>query len=339
MKKLKFVWIDDQPRRIAPFKPIFLEGLQKPRLSASVEEICVEADLLKTLGNWVLSRASQAPDLFIIDHIFNTALPFKLNGSSVAHLLRNTFPQTPMVCVTAQFDSPNLFDQEDLSEYTGVFVFSHLAQSIEDLFKIARDFPKLSFPKGDAREHLVDCLKPPERDRAELLLLLPEEFQSSNHPATQNRMGRWIYSLLLARPGFLYDELHVATLLGLTQAGFRKVIDMFVKARYKGVFAMESKPRWWVSEVHRILFSGKGPESPSVPQIAGRNLPGIDAGDYSLCYVSKKTEPPPDTVALADATKGATHRVVRRVYAKQHPNDPGTTPGFETRYVIARRRS
>jgi hypothetical protein len=339
MRKLRFVWIDDQPNKVNVFRRPIEIGVNQPKRTASLELIEVKNELLDTLKDWTASNEGRPPDLFIIDHVFNAALPFKLNGSSVAHLLRNTFPATPMVCVTAKYDSAKSFDQEDLSEYTALFAYSQLNQSLDALFTIARDFPKLSRPASNVKRHLVASLRAPKRDWEELLLLLPEEFQNPKHAATQHRMARWIYNVLLPRPGFLYDRLHVATLLGLKTNGFAKVESRFAKALYRGVFAMKKDPRWWVSEVYRLLFSGTGESGPSVPQIAGRALPGIERDDFSVCYVSRSSDPPPDIVAMADATRTAEPRVVRREFAKQHPNDPGTAPGFETRHVLAKKRT
>lgn len=337
MRKLKFVWIDDQPAKVENYRVAIEHGLEEPKLAASIELIEVKRELLLTLEQWT-AKARKAPDLFIIDHVFNTALPFKLNGSSVAHLLRNTFPATPMICVTAKYDSPRSFDQEDLSEYTAIFPYSQLSQSLEDIFCVARDFPKLASTGTKPKEHLITCLRAPERDREQLLSLLPEEFQNPEHPATQHRIARWIYTVLLPRPGFVYDRLHVATLLGLTVEGFAKVQSRFAKALYRGVFATRNTPRWWVSEVHRLLFGATDTGASNVPQLAGRALPEVGEDDYSTCYVSKTKEPPPDVVAMADATRGAELRVVRREFAKQHPDDPGTTPGFETRQILAKKR-
>lgn len=338
MRKLRFVWVDDDPRKISDYREA-IEQIEIARRRADVEPIHVKAELLQTLDTWISKHQQRKPDLFLIDQVFNAALPFKLDGSSVAHLLRNSFPKTPMVCVSAQFDSPKSFNQEDLSEYTTVFVYSQLDRHLEDLFRIALDFPKLEFKSGSAGAHLVRKVKAPKNDQEKLLMLLPEEFRSATHPATQHRMARWVYNVLLKKPGFLYDELHVATLLGLTTKGFEKVRDLFAGALYTGVFATQSYPKWWVSKVQQILFNQESTVGVDTPQLAGRTLPGLSGTDFSVCYVSRKSNPPPDTVVFVDTTKNSKVHVVQREFAKQHPDDPGTNPGFEMRYVLAKRRS
>jgi len=337
VRTLKFVWVDDQPKKIEDYRKVIEVGVEYLELTASIEAMEVRDELLTTMDSWSSRNQGRPPDLFIIDHVFNTALPFRLNGSSVAHLLRNTFPRVPIVCVTAKYDDSSSFDQEDLSEYTALFLYKQLELHVEDLYVIARDFRKLSPVDADVRAHLIRSLKPPRRDREDLLRVLPEEFQDQKHVTTQHHMGRWICTVLLRRPGFLYDRLRIATLLGLTEAGFNKVEPLFAKALYRGVFATHRSPIWWVSEVYRLLFNAIDNSRVSVPQIAGRALPGISPSDFSTCYVSKTTDPPPDAVVMTDATSGAVRRVVRREFAKQHPRDLGVAPGFETRLVLAKR--
>ncbi len=332
MKRLRFVWIDDKASKVEAYRDVVEAGLGNAR--ASIELIEIKNDALEVLGKWSSLNKKGPPDLFVIDHIFIRSLPFGLKGSSIAHLLRGTFPKVPMVCVTAMFDEPNTFDQEDISEYTALFLYQNLENHIEDLFAVAKDFPKLHSPKKGVRQHVIACLKAPSRDKEDLSRVLPEEFQDETHATTQHRVARWIFGVLLRRAGFVYDRLFAATLLGLTEGGLRKVEPLFERALYRGVFATERDPRWWATAIRNVLFDIAGEDAPDLPQYAGRTLPGISKDDYSVCYISKRTDPPPDAVVFADATRNAKRRVVRRQYSEQHPNDLGITPGFETRLIL-----
>ncbi len=334
MKKLRFVWIDDKKGKVLDYKHVVEAGIEGQQ--ASLDFIQVDKDVLGTLSNWCSQNKSQPPDLIIIDHIFNMILPFGLKGSSVAHLLRSELPRVPMVCVTAMFDKPHSFDQEDISEYTALFRYQHLNDRLEDLYVIARDFPKLHPTTTQAREHFISALKPPPRDKSDLDQVLPEEFQSEQHITTEHRVARWIFNTFLRRPGFLYDRLYTATLLGLTEAGFEKVEGKFEKAKYKGVFATKAEPKWWSSSIRKILYEVTDEDAPDLPQYAGRTLPGLTPADYSVCYVSKKTDPPPDAVVFTDSTSSAKLRVVRRQYSDRNPMDVGALPGFETRLILKR---
>jgi len=334
VKTLRFVWIDDKRGKVEDYRPVIEAGVDGKR--TSLELIEVNNDILGRLNDWCSANKSHPPDLIIIDHIFTMALPFGLKGSSVAHLLRSELPRVPMVCVTAMFNKPHSFDQEDISEYTALFRYQHLNDGLEDLAAIARDFPKLHPTTAKTREHFISALKPPARDREDLNQVLPEEFKSEQHTTTEHRVARWIFTVFLRRPGFLYDRLYTATLLGLTVDGFSKVEDKFDKAKYKGVFATKSEPKWWSSAVRKLLYELAGEDSPDLPQYAGRSLPGLTPADFSVCYVSKKSEPPPDAIVSTDSTSAAKLRVVRRQYSDRNPSDVGVTPGFETRLILKR---
>jgi hypothetical protein len=335
VKRLSFAWIDDKTQKVEAYRPAIEH--RPGKLFAAVQVLQVKHDLLSQLEQWSQSWRASPPDLIIIDHVFNLALPLGLNGSSVAHLLRGRFPSVPMVCVTARLDSPDAVDQEDLVEYTAIFPYTRLESYIDDLFAISRDFKKLTVSGSSVRQHLVRCLRAPVRDRNDLLRVLPEEFQNQRHATTEHRMAKWVYNVFLQRPGFLYDRLNAATLLGLTEPGFASVESRFSKALYGGIFQIESKPRWWVSELRRILYSIAPKNAPDMPQLAGRVLPGLRKTDYSRCYVSKTYDPPPDAVVYVDATSDAVRRVVRHEFSATHPRDLGVYPGFESRLILKRR--
>jgi len=336
VKRLRFIWIDDQKKKVEVYRRAIEAGVESA--CASITLIEVKADLLNVLSAWAVEEAPKSPDLIIIDHIYNMALPFGLKGSSVAHLLRSKFPGVPIVCVTSMFDRPDSFDQEDISEYTALFLYQRLENHIEDLYAIAKDFRKLHSMSVPLREHFVACLKAPRRDKEDLLRILPEEFQDQKHTTTQHRAASWIFNVLLRRPGFLYDRTYAASLLGLTTSGFAKVEAQFEGAKYKGVFATHRDPRWWVSALRTVLFDLVDYDAPDLPQLAGRTLPGIKKADYSVCYVSKESFPPPDAVVATDATRDASLRIVRREYSDRYPGDLGVTPGFETRLILKKRK-
>jgi hypothetical protein len=331
MKKLRIIWIDDIEDKVEVYRPVIEGGIKN--ISAKLEYVKAKSDVLEVLEDLVAKEKSKPPNLFIIDQVFNLQLAIKLKGSSVANLLRNTFPNVPMVCVTGLLDSKH-FDQEDLSEFTALYSYQDLAVHLEEIFTIAVDFPKLRTDAANVRSHVISLLKAPSRDQVDLERCLPAEFQSKKiFSTTPHRIGRWVKSNLIKNPGFLYDRLHAATLLGLTLKGFEKVEPIFEKAKYKGVFATNTEPRWWISELQRILSLKQASSSYSSPQLMGRKLPGVNKRDYSACYISQTVEPPPDVVVATDVTTTA-RVVVRREFAQPHPNDPGTTPGFEDQLIL-----
>jgi hypothetical protein len=104
----------------------------------------------------------------------------------------------------------------------------------------------------------------------------------------------------MERPGLLYDELWVATYLGLREAGFRKVENWFRGARYSGVFANEDDPRWWASPLAGLLYSQCDPRPGEMPWVTVRRLHGVKKDEFSRCYACGNDYP--ETVAFLDAS-------------------------------------
>src|SRR5260370_1438117 len=142
MRRLRFAWIDDERRKVESFRPA-IEGGIGSRGTADIEYLAVPKNVLEELAIWAKSVSRRPPHLIIIDHVFAKSHAFGLKGSSVAHLLRNTLPTTPMVCVTAMLERKNAFDQEDLSEYTTVISYPDLEEHIKTLYAITQGLRKV----------------------------------------------------------------------------------------------------------------------------------------------------------------------------------------------------
>lgn len=331
MSKMRTVWFDDQKRKATSFNDVFEDGVGQTEGTLEVVEIADDA--IDRLNKWAVENSDDPPDLIVIDHIFNKNLPFKLKGSTVAHLLRSEFPSVPMVCVTAAWGDAASFDQEDISEYTALFLYTELERHLEDLFAIARDFKTLEVDEEGVRDHLVKSLKAPKGEKERLKRILPSEFRTQAHATTQHRMAYWIFNVFLKKPGLLYDRLHAATLLGLTVDGFRKVESLFEKARYKGVFATDTNPCWWLRELQNRLYELVSDDAPDMPQYAGRTLQNIRPNDFSKCYVTKKVDPPPQIVVSVKSAGKVRYQVVRPEHAMAQ-DDSSVDPGFEIAQVL-----
>ncbi len=335
--RFKFLWIDDDAKRIDDYRATIEGGVPGRPWTSRIEPLVVTKRLLEQL-NERLESSKPRPDLIIIDHVFTKLNnPLKLKGSSVASLLRGAWPDIPMVCVTAMFTKGgSTFDQQDLSEYTAVFEYPHLDNHLEDLFLIAKDFPKLKVKSSDLRDDVISTLKAPKGDRDGLKHVLPEEFRTQLHGTTRHRVARWIFNTLMKRPGFLYNKLRAATYLGLTEIGFEKVSKIFERARYAGPFASDKRPLWWASELSKLMYANVSDDAPDIPQLAGRKLQGIRSNHYSVCYVTRSSVQFPDAVASVDS-RSPIERAVHSRYTAVDLTDVGVPAGFEQRLVIARK--
>jgi hypothetical protein len=337
MSKYLIYWFDDAPKRVEPTKAV-LEGTTNFGEGVEVSVFAVGEQAINQVGEFARELETRPPHLVVIDHIFNNSGVLR-SGSALAHLLRSLHPNVPFVCVSAAVGDRGTFDQEELSEYTHIFPFAKIADDdqLELLVAIARDFGTCvsAADKPEADLFLNDLLRCPQADRESLWRVLPAEFKNVDRKPTPHRIARWLLSTFLARPGYVYDELRVATLLGLTVEGFRKVASNFEAAVYKGAFSTSARPKWWVSTVQELLFAlVPQATSPSTAH-TGRMLPGVSEDDHSKCWIDDASQPAPEVVAYTDSA-GIEEVAVRSKYTALYPPDAGVIPGFEPRLMLTR---
>jgi hypothetical protein len=96
---------------------------------------------------------------------------------------------------------------------------------------------------------MMELLAAPKESAEMLRVAIPTELRGTWDDETPHLATRWIWHDLHNRPGFLLDEIEVATCLGLTAAAFGELQSKapFMEARYRGVLACEDRPRWWTS--------------------------------------------------------------------------------------------
>jgi hypothetical protein len=64
-------------------------------------------------------------------------------------------------------------------------------------------------------------------------------------------MARWINEVFLEYPGFIYDNLHAATFLGISLESFESILPELEALKYTGAFA-PSQGRWWKSKLQKF---------------------------------------------------------------------------------------
>ncbi len=338
-----FAWLDDDATRFADHKDL-IEGFSG--FSIKVTDIKVDQDLQEVLKKWQERPLDPAPDLFMIDQVFtkSLSLPYKMTGNTLAHLLRRQYPTTPIVCVSAAInDKTGGVEAQDFHEYVEALPYSKLLDYVPLLVSIARDYPKLAEAARDGKygaSRLIELMAAPT-DEVDLLrraiplpFHLPSEMQATGPsftPTLHNRMAHWVFHYFLHLPGFVYDQLHAATFLGLTEDGFRKVASRFDAAIYKGPFSTPTIPLWWQAGLRDVLYASVDPAA-GPPHVAGRTLAGVEAGDFSKCYVSETTEDA--DLVVAQAYPNNEHYAVQRKYTEPHPDFPFAPAGFEEILVI-----
>ncbi len=298
---MRIIWIDDEPQMEKQannlrsyFKsqgsgislPFFINVRNENVLNRVLE-------LKKQFG------ASQ-PDLIIVDHVLDKTSDAKLisQGSTLAELLREKWVNCPIIGVTAasNMGGINLHKKEI---YEDLFEKDEISTHFEDIFKIAKYFKLLKSKKINTITGLLKLIKPPAEDISRLTDILPTELKGNLHEKSRIlHISKWVRHVLFARPGFLYNHLWAATLLGLNHNGFKKVERFFKNSEYHGIFSVENRRLWWASGLKRDIYSYFKPEDPTEPLRLGSRLPGIKTEHYSTCYVCDKRYP--EVVAYVD---------------------------------------
>lgn len=307
-KKLKFLWIDDNPELREPES----KNMEK-RLGVNIDFKDVKTnDLDKCL---VVMLNEKQPDLILIDHKFddNKTGIFK-TGSTIAALIRDTWPTCPIICVTGiNIDE---VDSQKRSLYEAVLQFHDISKYDDTILSIAKSFKKISEIQPQNVNELLELLKAPSVENQKLETILPNYLKENfADKGLSTNLSNWIRNILIERPGFLYDKLWTSTLLGIKEDSFHKVEEFFKSAKYKGLFADNSKPRWWKASILEIL--SKKVKQPGLSFEKGRSLNRIEKKDYSKCYVDDTDYP--ETVAFEDQTSFSKSYPMKLQNTVSHP--------------------
>ena len=339
-------WMDDEPSFPlgGPWAEAFNQAL--PNTNVQLEVIVVSDDDLRCIEAKFDDARTRlgTPNLVLMDHNLARAdLGFQASGSSLSHMIRTQHPAIAVACLTAEATDLEGLDFEQKSEYVAVYTKDGLQNNLEEIVVLARDYRKLCNEDGRilGREAILNLLQAPPPDKEHLDYVLPPEFSKApagegNAPLqTPHMLARWILGGLLSRPGYIVDADEVSTMLGLRIGSEHLWSELLTNARYRGVFATDSSPKWWMSQLAQKVFeASKDPDAPSL-QLAGRRLPGITEEDYSRSDFGSASDPPPDCLAFTDVKMGKRIQTYRS-QTREFFGRRGSLPGFSP-YLIATR--
>lgn len=305
-KSLKFIWIDDDPLRKRECNNL------GQSLDVSIKFIDVKNDdqALKD----VLSE--NEPNLILIDHNLNDIISgvFK-KGSTVAVYIRETWPECPIICVTGE--DINEVDSQNRLQYEDVFEINKISNYYSTILSIANSFKYLKKRRPKTLDDFLDLIDAPKKDYERLKTIIPKELKEYDlNKSLLLDISHWVRKVLIKRPGFLYDRLWAATLLGIKESSLNKVEHLFERAKYTGIFMDGSNERWWKSKLLNILSSNI--QERGLPWEKGRKMPNIEKDDFSKCYATGKYFP--ETVAYVDETPKARCHPMLLKETVVHPN-------------------
>jgi hypothetical protein len=315
-KTLLIWWVDDETNRL---KSSALSRIERPQFDKNRKAEVIKIQLkdeqqrLSLTSEIVRARTdNHLPDIVIIDQILNgrTCDGVVRRGSSVAVELRTHAPTVPIVGVSAA--SLDNFTDLQKNQFTEFFTLEDIqsGKRIADLFAIADGFICLDAVKHEFKIESTQCnklfrlLDCPKEDIDFLSSCFPGDFLPKWDDETPHSFARWIWHDFIGRPGFLYNELETATLLGITASGMQRIATYLSGCEYQGVFNSTSRPRWWVSKVRQKVRKATHADITEPLWKLGRQLlPKNSVNDYSRCHGHPTRDCVPDVVAYADGTK------------------------------------
>ncbi len=310
-KQLQLLWIDDEPKRETE-----AENLEK-RLNIDVVFRDVKHKKLQDELQDVLS--GKMPDLILMDHkLADVEKDGFRTGSTAAEVIREQWAECPIICVTGVSLKDVDFHQKFI--YEDVFDIAQLSQYDSSLVAIAESFKSLQGNRPQNTNDLIERLGTPDDDKIRLRDVIPSNLKKMDDyegAGSLLAISRWVRHVLMEKPGFLYDRLWTATLLGVNEESFKKVESFFDDAKYTGIFASDKNERWWQTKVRESLFSMFPDSDIALPWVLGRELPGIAEDDFSKCHASGEYFP--ETVAFTDETSKK-RAPMRLRYTVPHPH-------------------
>jgi CheY-like chemotaxis protein len=298
-EKLNLIWIDDDEER----KKQADELAKKEKVNVDFISV-VKKDLQVELNNIFNKYKEKEPDLILIDHKLD-----KVNGkliqtgSTAAEIIREheKWNDCPVVCVTG-VDPEKYIGLHRKHMYDAFLEIDDVLEKSTMVISVADGFHIMKQNRPKNLEDIFQLIKVPKDDETRITEVLPENLKMHfDDKSLLTTICHWVRNVLLEKPGFLYDRLWAATLMGIKEESFIKVEKHFEEAVYKGIFTDSSNKRWWQSMLRDKLFSLIDvDEYISKPWDAGRKLKGISIEDYSKCYVCGKTTPAPETVGFPD---------------------------------------
>lgn len=251
----KILYIEDDPKDFKKYKRIIESERPDSKLQFEIIEINSD-DITRSKG--LDGLLEYKPDLILVD--LDLSKPkgqvlFDLSGAATSTALREKFQSIPIV----------IFTRKDIIKNKYPFIKLIISGVDQIIFKdeMKKDFENhAAFFESLIEGYRIICENNPRQlNDIFALLSAPEAATNSlrlaDPPLIRNMelpnylIANWIRRNILNYPGILYDPIHSATFLGISEKEFRsdEIQDTFQEARYKGVFNL-NEGRWWKSKLH-----------------------------------------------------------------------------------------
>ena len=227
------------------------------------------------------------PDVILIDYQLTNPDGVRrasnVNGLDIGTSLRVDFPTIPILLFSYKSRGKLASVQKSIANqifdeilYKDDFLGSDRSL-LSDLFVLCKGYSAITrsfFSEGkkvkeeDNKKKLYGILLAPPDAYEDIDSLLGGIDRLSSDDWTPFGIAYIIRKELMGYPGILYDTIHAATFLGISEKAFKEIEHFFISAKYKGVFS-ERKNFWWKCSLKEFADSIMEKDELKVPYSHG----------------------------------------------------------------------
>lgn len=311
MKKVEVLWIDDELTDHSEDA----RNLEHTRKGLHISMVH-PTDFYSRLAE--LEDKKRMSDLFLVDYFLDMVKSekgddgkYEHRGLTVAGKIRELEPERPIYVVTQRVRKRDgIFVSEAQAakmSFDRILTFKQVQRDGHDiLYYDALDYRLIRESPRNRLNTLFELLKAPELVMERLRLVLPSELRDGLVPSHSAKgsegnaitFAKWVRETFLSTPGFVYDEIHAATHLGMNVEAFGKILPKLKKAKYAGVFHRTNPSYWWISGLDEIVFSKPVARkvAETCPWKVAPVVFKISKREWAKCVVCKGTYP--ETVGM-----------------------------------------
>ncbi|MDD5208954.1 MAG: hypothetical protein PHV36_06185 [Elusimicrobiales bacterium] len=313
MKTLKFIWLDDSPKRKR-----FVDALNVYVFTdCKGKEYSVAAKFVDLSNLDPIEETNKQDftkyDLVVIDHVLSGTTQTERRGSTLANIVSDKAPNIPIFGITAD-DKLKSINSNAIQAYEELFLDEHFSNHSSTLASAAIAFKTTKKSLLSSTNTLVNMFAPAEEEKEILLRICP---RPENGIKLSMRDVYRFKKELFAYPGPLLDDKWVANVMGVKHESFKKFEALFTTALYKGIFCTPEDKRWWRGAVKSIIFKNAKNAPTAFPWEAGHNIVNVLSADHVKCgYCNERY---PEVLGYSDASKSAKLIPLHIKCSKEHP--------------------
>ena len=238
---VKTVYIDDEDKELKKWKRKFEDDERSKEL---FKVVSINSQK-QTIDELLSEIKTTKPELILVD--FDLSKPkndilLGISGTTLSTALKEKYPDIPAVLFTKKsvfkiekYSRQALYSLDNVVYKNEVFQAS--GDNLNQLHALAVGFKNLRKKQSSKWEDILKVIKAPQIDYDILKLSNPSLFLGGIWSVSE--VAKWVRKTLIKYPGILYDPIHSATFLGLSEGEFlsEKTKGIFTKAKYSGVFA------------------------------------------------------------------------------------------------------